>query len=94
MDVTPLIGFVVFWVSLVSTSIFVTAKTRRVTVAAIAATLFAAVLIQVVALFHLGYIEPFHQVAFAFSVLVGLPVALLVAFATRRYLRRRDHGWP
>ena len=90
MDVQGIVGLFVFWFSLLAFCVFLVVKTKRVVVSAIFATMCAALLIQIVSLLHLGYFEPFYQLAFVFSILMGLPVAFAVALLTRRHIRRRE----
>jgi hypothetical protein len=93
MEPQALIGLLVFWSALAGLSIMLTVKTERVAVSATLATIFAALLPQIISLVHLGYFEPFYEIAFLFSILMGLPVAFVIAGLTRRYLRRRrDRG--
>ena len=90
MDAVGIFGLVIFWLLLVSVCVLLVVTTRRVGPSAVIATLLAALVIQLLSFVHLGYFEPFYQLTFMFSILMGLPVALAVAFLTRRYLRRRD----
>jgi hypothetical protein len=92
METAAKAGLALFWGCLIGVSIIVTVKTRRVSLAAVTATLSASVLVQLASFIQLGFWEPFYELVFFFSIATGLPVAFLVAFVTGRYLRRHHNS--
>jgi hypothetical protein len=84
MDYLTLVGLLIFFASLVGFSLVLAKKTKRRVVSAIVATLAAALIVQAVSYAHLGYFEPFYQIAFVSSVMIGFPLSLLLAFLALR----------
>ena len=84
MDHFALLGLLIFFASLVGCSLLLARKTKRRTISAIVATLAASLLVQVISYAHLGYLDPFYQIAFVTSVVIGFPISLLVVFLALR----------
>jgi multisubunit Na+/H+ antiporter MnhC subunit len=86
MDYFALLGLLIFFASLVGFSMVLARKTKRRVTSAIVATLAASLLIQAIAYAHLGYFDPFYQIAFVTSVVIGFPMSLLVVSLALRKL--------
>ena len=84
MDYFALLGLLIFFASLVGFSIVLARKTKRRVTSAIVATLAASLLVQAISYAHVGYFEPFYQIAFVTSVVIGFPMSLLVVFLALR----------
>jgi hypothetical protein len=84
MDYFAVLGVSIFLASLVGGSVVLARKTKRRVISATVATLAAALLVQVISYLHLGYLDPFYQIAFATSVVIGFPISLLVAVSALR----------
>ena len=84
MDHFALLGLLIFFASLVGCSLLLARKTKRRMISAIVATLAASLLVQVISYAHLGYLDPFYQIAFVTSVVIGFPISLLVVFLALR----------
>jgi multisubunit Na+/H+ antiporter MnhC subunit len=84
MDYFALLGLLIFFTSLVGFSLLLARKAKRRVVSAIVATLAASLLVQAISYAHLGYFDPFYQIAFVTSVVIGFPMSLLVAFLALR----------
>jgi len=84
MDYFAVLGVGIFLASLVGGSVILARKTERRVISAIVATLAASLLVQVISYLQLGYLDPFYQIAFATSVVIGFPISLLVAVSTLR----------
>lgn len=82
MDYFAVLGVAIFLASLVGGSILLARKTKRRVISAIVATLAASLLVQAISYFQLGYLDPFYQIAFATSIVIGFPISLLVAVST------------
>ena len=84
MDLFALLGVVVYLASLVGCSLLLARKIKRRVISAIVATLAASLLVQAISYAHLGYFDPFYQIAFVTSVVIGFPMSLLVVFLALR----------
>jgi hypothetical protein len=80
VDYYGLVGLLIFFVVLVGLSIALARRTKRRLVSAIVATLSAALLVQAISYAHLGYLEPFYQIAFVTSIAIGIPVSLVAVY--------------
>ena len=84
MDSFALLGLLIFFTALAGLSLLLARKTKRRTLSAIAATLAASLLVQTLSYLHLGYFDPFYQIAFVTSIVIGFPMSLLFAFLALR----------
>lgn len=84
MNLLPVLGVLIFFASLLIFSVLLAKKTRRRTVSAFGAALLASLVIQLVSYLHLGYLQPFYQIAFVTSLIIGFPIALMVAYLVLR----------
>ena len=88
MDYLSILGLIYFFSALIGCSIFFTLKSGRRVVSALLATIAAALSVQAISYAHLGYFDPFYEIAFVVSLLIGLPVALFSAYLTQRNTRK------
>lgn len=58
--------------------------------ATVLATLSATLLFQVIAYIHLGYLDPFFQIAFVVSVFWALVGALIIGYLMRRNRKQSE----
>lgn len=84
MNYLALVGLVIFFASLLGFSVVLARKTKHRLIAAIVATLAASLLVQGISYAHLGYFDPFYQIAFITSLVVGFPISLLITFLAMR----------
>lgn len=84
MNYLALVGLLVFFASLLGFSVVLARKTKRRLISAIIATLAASLLVQAISYAHLGYFDPFYQIAFVTSIVVGFPISLVIAFLALR----------
>jgi len=84
MDYLALLGLLIFFAALLSFSIVLARRTKRRLLSAFVATLAASLLVQVISYAHLGYFEPFYQIALVTSILVGFPISLVTAVLALR----------
>lgn len=88
MNYLAALGLFIFLGSLAGVSIFLARKTKRWVLSAIIATLAASILVQAISYAHLGYFDPFFQIAFITSIVIGFPIALLLAYLALRDKRK------
>ena len=79
MNIIPLVGLILFFGFIVAFSVILVRTTRRRLISATLASLCASILIQIISYIHLGYIEPFYQIAFVTSLIVGFPISFLIS---------------
>lgn len=84
MNYLTLLGLLIFFASLLGFSLVLARKTKRRLVSAIVATLAASLLVQAISYAHLGYLDPFYQIAFVTSIVIGFPISLLIVFLALR----------
>ena len=84
MDLFALLGVLLYFTSLVGCSLLLARKTKHRGMSALVATLVASLLVQAISYAHLGYFDPFYQIAFVTSIVIGFPVSFLVVFLALR----------
>jgi len=84
MNFLALIGLLIFFASLLSFSVILALKTKRRLVTAIISTLGASLIIQIVSYAHLGHFDPFYEIAFVTSVVIGFPISWMIAYLSLR----------
>jgi hypothetical protein len=89
MNYLAVLGLLIFFGALLIFSLVLARKTKRRLKSAIGGTLIASVLVQATSYAHLGYFDPFYQIAFVASIVIGFPISLLVAYLA---LRRRSEN--
>jgi multisubunit Na+/H+ antiporter MnhC subunit len=84
MNYLPVLGLLIFFGALLVVSVVLARKTKRRLTSAIVATFIAAVLVQAISYAHVGYFDPFYQIAFVTSIVIGFPISLLVVYVALR----------